>query len=51
VYIPVTTVVPLRATTVRLSDGAPSGVASVPFGSDISVTPNANNATKGKNFK
>src|SRR5207244_3792216 len=51
VYIPVTTVVPPTGTMVRLSVGAPSGVASVPLGQEISPTPNTNRAMRGTNFK
>jgi hypothetical protein len=47
----VTTVLAFNGTNVRLSAGAPKGAASVDFGSEINVTPNANSATKGKNFK
>src|SRR5688572_21011761 len=45
VYIPVTTVVPWSGSTVRVNVGAPSGVASVFFGSEIRVTPKAKIAT------
>jgi hypothetical protein len=50
-YKPVTTVVPFIGKIVRLSVGAPNGVASVSSGMEISTTPNANIASKGKNFK